>query len=189
MESDIGQDYVDWLNDSQVNQYVQFRHHQNTIESIIEYINSVRCNPHQETFAIVTKKKRRFVGTISVPIFNQNNQGVAYYGVMVGENIYRNTGVGFEAQLLTLKWLFSFSQIRRVGGGGVVSSNIGSIRIKEAIGFVREGVLRQTEVLADGSICDVWQYGMLRQEWKEAETKWEKILKHYEVLPFEKPNR
>jgi RimJ/RimL family protein N-acetyltransferase len=43
--------------------------------------------------------------------------------------------------------------------------NIGSLRVMEKLGMVREGVLRQNRLVRGEFIDEVW-YGVLRTEWE-----------------------
>src|SRR6185503_4155089 len=99
-------------------------------------------------------------------LFDPNGQGYAGYGLMIGDQRARMLGLGGEATILIVEYLFSNPQIRRIQENAY-SENIKSWQTLESLGFKREGVWREHIVLASGKVCDLYTYGMLKSEWQE----------------------
>jgi len=87
---------------------------------------------------------------------------------MVGErNMF---GVGAEAMILIINYLFYDKRIKRISVG-VLSENKITCRTYEQLGFKKEGTLRKHYKLASGRFCDEIKYGILRNEWRVQQKK------------------
>ena len=104
------------------------------------------------------------------------DNGIASYGLMIGDHRAYQCGCGAEATLLYLTYIFADPKIRRVYVT-VISSNRRAQQLIEEVGFQKEGVLRQHSVLASGEICDFYYYGMLKEEWGRYQDSFSDILK------------
>lgn len=85
------------------------------------------------------------------------------YGVMVDE-AHWNRGYGREATSRMVQYAFSELNLHRVELH-VLASNAGGIKAYQAVGFVQEGVMRQTDFV-DGLWEDVLVMSILRGEWQ-----------------------
>jgi ribosomal-protein-serine acetyltransferase len=83
---------------------------------------------------------------------------IAYY---IGAD-YQGSGIATLAVRAILAYSFQALDVNRVELR-CVPANTPSIRLAERLGFVREGVLRQAELL-DGVFADNWVYGLLRED-------------------------
>ncbi|MFM9433971.1 ribosomal-protein-serine acetyltransferase [Janthinobacterium sp. CG_23.3] len=82
-------------------------------------------------------------------------------GYYIGAD-YQGNGIATLAVRAILAYGFQALDVNRVELR-CVAANAPSIRLAERLGFVREGVLRQAELL-DGAFCDLWVYGLLRDD-------------------------
>ena len=180
-ENEINERYLSWLNDPEVNQFLETRYVTPSKETIRDYINGLRSKPGCELFGIFTKKEKIHVGNLSISQYNPSNQGLASYGQMIGEGRARALGVGGEVSALIVEFLFRDPQIHRVWGAAL-ASNVNAWRTSEFLEFRREGTLRNHAVLSDGTRCDVYQYGILREEWPDAREKVAGILKSMQIV-------
>lgn len=160
---EINEQYVSWLNDPKTNAFLEARHQAQTNASIIEYVNRLRSMKGGELFAIFTKNGNRHIGTTAIKMFNPN--GLTSYGLMIGDARAQQFGAGGEATVLLLEYFFQHPEIRKVHGG-VIAANRRAWENLEAIGFSREGELREHALLSSGEVSDVYVYGMLRREWE-----------------------
>lgn len=179
-ECDISGRYLSWLNDKQTNQFLEVRYRKQSQEDIYNYINTLRSQEGCELFGIYIRKNNEHVGNISVLNFNVNNQGSVSYGILVGDKKALILGVGAEATLLLVEYLFWDPRIRRVQAG-VIAKNVKSWRTIETVGFKREGVLRESAVLDSGELSDVYTYGLLRREWEESKCRFGSLLKNIRI--------
>ncbi len=177
---EVSERYVNWLNDPQVNQFLEVRHHKQNIVSVINYINFLRSKKGCELFAIFTKKEHLHIGNIAITDYNPNNQRYAVFGMIIGDIKAQELGLGGQAMALLIDYLFIDPLIIKIKCG-VIAENEKSWKTIEAIGFKRESVLRQRSVLASGKITDVYPYGLLREEWYEKRKIYTLILKDLKI--------
>ena len=78
-------------------------------------------------------------------------------------------GFATEAADALLQWAFDTLDLNRVQAE-TDTRNTASSRVLEKLGFVREGRLRE-DCIVDGEVSDSWVYGLLRREWKRAQTR------------------
>lgn len=178
---EINERYISWLNNPEVNEFLGVRHKKQSIEDVINYINMLRAKPGCELFAVLTKKEHIHIGNVAITHYNPDNQGYVVYGLLIGDPRARMLGLGGEASVLIIEYLFSNPDIRKIQGGAV-ADNYNSCNMFESLGFKREGVLRQHAVLLSGKISDSYLYGMLREEWFSNRAKLAHLLKDMKVL-------
>ncbi len=183
-EKEINDRYVSWVNDNDVIQFLDnVRHKKQSIEDVVDYINLVRSKPGCEVFAILTKNDQIHIGNVGVTLFNPNNQGYAGYGIMIGDPKARILGLGGEATVMIIEYLFRDPSIRRIQGN-VYSDNDKSWKTLETLGFKKEGVLRKHVVLSSGKICDLYMYGLLREEWLEHRMKVMSLINSIKIQDY-----
>ena len=73
-------------------------------------------------------------------------------------------GYATEAAHALLRWAFDTLDLNRVQAE-TDTRNIGSARVLEKLGFVREGTLRE-DCVVNGDVSDSWVYGLLKREWR-----------------------
>ncbi len=72
-----------------------------------------------------------------------------------------------EAAHALLRWAYDTLDLNRVQAE-TDTRNIGSARVLEKLGFVREGTLRE-DCIVDGDVSDSWVFGLLRREWRPSD--------------------
>ena len=70
----------------------------------------------------------------------------------------------------------------------VIADNYSAWRVLESSGIKREGVLRKHAVLLSGKICDIYIYGILREEWFSNRAKVAHLLKDRKVQDYSEGN-
>jgi len=173
--------YLSWLNDPSINEFLEVRHKKQMTEDIITYINTVRADPEREVFAIFLSGEHVHVGTVAITSYDQYNK-VATYGLMIGEKSAQMMGVGAEASVLIIEYLFQYRGVRKISGK-ILAKNERSWRSSESIGFQREGVLRAQSILASGETDDQYVYGLLASEWGRVRQRSLNILQDMNVRP------
>lgn len=73
-------------------------------------------------------------------------------------------GYATEAARVLLQWAFDTLDLNRVQAE-TDTRNLGSARVLEKLGFVREGTLRE-DCVVNGVVSDSWVYGLLRRDWE-----------------------
>lgn len=175
----ITEKYLSWLNDSEINQYLEIRNTISTHESVINYINQTRKKAGCEFFAILLNGTEH-IGNINLTCFNPNSIGYAQYGLMIGEKRAQNIGIGGLASVMIAEYLFSFNEIRKIEHFPI-AANERSWKTAESIGYIREGALRQHDQLTNGDYTDTFIYGMFKTEWLAIRNKFSSILKSFQI--------
>lgn len=175
-ENEINDRYLAWLNDSEINEYLEVRFRKQTIKDIYNYINNLRSTDGGELFAIFDIARNLHIGNCSITHFNPNNNGYAIYGLMIGEKD-NNMGFAIDVEIMIVEYLLSLSEIRKIKGS-VYAINKPAWKILEMLGFKKEGVLRKQVVLSDGTLDDGYVYGLFKEEWNEHKLK-NKTIKYF----------
>ena len=156
--------YVKWLNDPEVNQYLETRWITQDGNTIKEFVRGQRENDHSILFAITLSKQGTHIGNIKIgPIERHHSHGdISYF---IGDKRYWNKGIATKAINLVCGFGFEELKLRRIEAGCYADA-VGSWKALEKNGFVREGIFRE-QVLFHGAYMDIYRYGLLRREWKE----------------------
>lgn len=73
-------------------------------------------------------------------------------------------GYAPESADALLTWAYANLNLNRVQAE-TDTRNLGSARVLEKLGFLREGTLRQ-DCIVNGDVSDSWVYGLLRSDWE-----------------------
>ncbi len=120
-----------------------------------------------EFFWVIEDPTGSAVGHISTHGCNPR-PGVFRYGLSVSRE-HRRRGYASEAVLLVLKCYFEELRYQKCLVE-IHSNNPASVALHEKLGFVREGALRRM-VYTGGRFYDLYQYGMLKEEWEQSPFK------------------
>jgi ribosomal-protein-alanine N-acetyltransferase len=151
--ADATQEYVDWLNDKEVNQYLESRFVLATIENVKKFIESVSKSENNYFFAIVDNESHTHVGNIKIgPVNTFHKRGDI--GILVGNKNFWGKGVATEAISLISDFAFNNLNLDKVMAG-CYSNNIGSYKAFIKCGFVEEGLFKHHCISATGEVVDV----------------------------------
>ncbi|MBA8802165.1 RimJ/RimL family protein N-acetyltransferase [Nocardioides ginsengisegetis] len=103
-----------------------------------------------------------FLGWCSLNRWNPDHRS-ASLGYCYGEAAWGH-GYATEAAGALLDWAFATLDLNRVQAE-TDTRNLGSARVLEKLGFLREGTLRE-DCVVDGDVSDSWVHGLLRREWR-----------------------
>ena len=146
----ISQNYVDWMNDDEVNKYLESGGDY-TLEKLSSFLNQVQSNPIL-FWAIVIKESEKHIGNIKIdPISHRNKVGE--YGIMIGDKEEWGKGYAKEATQVVIDFCFSDKLDLRKITLGVVSENTGALQLYKKRGFIQEGLLKH-HAIHDGKWCD-----------------------------------
>ncbi len=116
------------------------------------------------TFAICLFEGDRHIGNCGLEAIERDN-GVATFGILIGEKDCRGQGLGEEATRTLCRFAFDEMNLHKIRLD-VYASNAGAVRTYESVGFKREGVLRE-DAFRGGRYIDVVRMGLLRGELTE----------------------
>tara|TARA_Y100001960_G_C14731621_1_gene857902 strand:- start:108 stop:737 length:630 start_codon:yes stop_codon:yes gene_type:complete len=165
-KNDITIEYVNWLNDNEVNKYLEVRHVKQNLISIFNYINNIRSKDGCDVFGIYYNKSDLMVGTIGISHFDKFNKRLEY-GLLIGDKKARQIGIGFLATILFYEYIFSEYDIIKIYNP-VVDENKNAWTLVESLGSIREGILRNHFIFSSGNIKNMYLYGILKDDWLNA---------------------
>jgi len=175
--SEINDKYLSWLNDKDINQYLEVRYKKQEYTDIINYINYLRSKESCELFAIFLKKEKLHIGNATITSYNLHDDGCVDFGIMLGDSRTHSMGIGGEIHVLLLEYFFSDPRIIRINAGAY-SDNVIACRTLESVGYIKEGVFRKRFLLSNGQRCDANWYGMLREDWEVSKNKLQRLRKN-----------
>ena len=130
-----------------------------------------KCNQEPETprkFATIASKSGMPLGWV-VCYMNDRFPQTRSVGISICEDKYLNKGIGTEALRLWIRYLFTHSDVHRIGLD-TWSLNPRMVHVAEKLGFTSEGAQREM-IEWQGQWHDLIHYGMLRGEWEEMERR------------------
>ena len=160
-ESDVGEEYVGWLNDYEVTRYLETGKFPSTPETILRYLERFQDSTTDLVFAIVDRETDQHIGNVTLNRINWIHR-TADTGLMIGQREFWGKEYGFEAWRLVIEYAFQRLGLRKIIAGAV-ADNVTSLAVLKKLGFKAEGTLRQ-EYLVDGEYRDGVRLGLLREE-------------------------
>jgi aminopeptidase-like protein/methionyl-tRNA formyltransferase/RimJ/RimL family protein N-acetyltransferase len=128
---DASEDYCAWLNDSEVNVYLETR--ESTIEGLKEYIQKQIDNPNSIFVGVFDKENNTHIGNIKLEPIEWHKKR-ATFGILIGNKDYWGKGIGTEATQLIVNYAFDKLDLVELELG-VIEQNKKAIRVYEKIGF------------------------------------------------------
>lgn len=160
-ESDINEDYINWLNDAEVTQYTETGKYPSTPESIRVFIERFQGGTSDIIFAIVDKETDQHIGNVTLNRINWIHR-TADTGLIIGRKDFWGKGYAFEAWSLVTEYAFQRLGLRKITAGAIID-NVTSIAVLKKLGFKIEGTYRQ-EFFVNGEYRDALRFGLLKKE-------------------------
>jgi [ribosomal protein S5]-alanine N-acetyltransferase len=158
---DVSQRYIDWLNDPEVNRYLESRFQVHTLETTRAFVAAQLADPSVLLLGIHSLELGRHVGNIKLgPI--QRPHGLAEVGIMIGDRGAWGLGIASEAISAIAEIARHELGLRKLTAG-CYRSNGASGRAFVKAGFQVEGV-RPRHFLLDGSEEDLVLLGRWLEE-------------------------
>lgn len=138
---DATPEYVSWLNDPEVSQYMESRFQIHTLETLKQYITDRNADVNTYFFAIVRKDSEKMIGSIKLgPVDRNHNRGEI--GIMIGDKDSWGQGFASEAIKLISDFGFNTFKLHKIVAG-VYAENMGSRKAFLKNGFEEEAVLKK----------------------------------------------
>ena len=116
--------------------------------------------------AICTSEDNLYIGNIYLTGIDYVNRKASSH-ILIGNRDYWNGGYGTEAMRLLIDYAFNHRNLNRIEAR-VLEDNFGSRKMHEKLGYIQEGVLRQS-VFKDGVYKNQVLYALLKEEYKQAD--------------------
>jgi RimJ/RimL family protein N-acetyltransferase len=160
-ESDVCEDYLNWLNDHEVTRHLETGFFPSTPTSVQNYLKRFQGSTTDLAFAIIDRPTEQHIGNVTLNRIHWVHR-TADTGLMIGRKEFWGKGYAFEAWSLVIDYAFNRLGLRKIIAGAR-AENLASLTVLKKLGFKVEGVLRQ-EFVADGKYCDGIRMGMFRDE-------------------------
>jgi len=149
IESDASEEYCEWLNDEEVNKYLETR--KTTIPELVEYIKDKNQSEDCLFLGIFDSNNDKHIGNIKLePISFDEKKGKL--GILLGDKSYWGKGIGREAMVLFIDYAFAKLGLNKVYLG-VISENKKAIKSYKSLGFKITETLPESANY-DGTIYD-----------------------------------
>ncbi len=156
-EEDATEEYLGWMRDPEVTQYLESRFGEHSIDSLRDFIASNAGRDDTLLVAIVDRDSGRHVGNVKVGPLSPHH-GTADLGLMIGDRSVWGKGYGTEAIELATRLAFERLGARKLTAG-CYSGNTGSAGAFRRAGWIEEGS-RPAQYLDDqGNVHDQLMFG------------------------------
>jgi len=160
-EQDASEVYASWLNDPEVNQYLETRHELQTVAGCRQFIDDMNRSETDHLFGIFLRDTDQHIGNIKLGFVNLRYQS-AQVSLLIGEKAA--WGKGFATEAIRAISRFGFENLALCKlEAGCYEDNLGSLRAFLSAGYVVEGFFRQHVVLR-GRRRGCFYLGMLNSE-------------------------
>lgn len=116
------------------------------------------------SFKVIDEESRNVIGHISLGRIDNINKSARIGKVLVGDTKMRGRSIGKHMMKAVLHIAFEELKLHRVTLG-VFDFNTSAISCYEKIGFVKEGLLRDSKKVGE-TFWSLWEMSMLEYEWK-----------------------
>lgn len=143
-------DYVSWLNDPEINRYLETRGNKSESD-IRDFINASNQNPSVLLLGIFADDKH--IGNIKADLVPHHK--TAGIGLLIGDKNFHGKGIGTKVIQAVSDLLFSQQYGIYKINAGIYESNTPSVRAFEKAGYKTEYIKRAHVINADGRREDV----------------------------------
>ncbi|MFT6899912.1 MAG: ribosomal-protein-alanine N-acetyltransferase [Colwellia sp.] len=158
--NDVNSTYVNWLNDPQVNQYLETRFQQQTLSSVTCFVADILANNSDHLFTIRSHLNGH-IGNIKIGGINKHH-GVGYISLFIGDKTVWGKGYAKQAIQLVSDYAFNTLQLRKLSARAY-QPNIGSTKAFLSAGYKHDGIFKDHFVL-HGKSCDLIQVCLFKSE-------------------------
>lgn len=160
-EDMITKEYLSWLKNTDVNQYMEVRFDSCIENSLVDFIKDVNKSPDALILAIRDENDRH-IGNIKINW--DPNHMVGDIGIMIGDKDSWGKGIGSNAVQLMTKFSTDIIGLHKIIGG-IYERNFASKCIFQKSGFAREAILKnQALVSGEYENIEIWTYFQKRSK-------------------------
>lgn len=160
---DISDRYIAWLNDPQVNQFLEVRFSPQNRKSMEAYVQLHEQAKDRYLWGIYPKTQDFYVGTATLTQINLHH-GSGEIGLLIGEMEYWGKNASMEAMKLVMQFGFEALRLRRLTGGSYAANHGMNFTFKR-LGFRCEGKNVKGFQVTPGVYGDGYRWAILKEEW------------------------
>jgi RimJ/RimL family protein N-acetyltransferase len=158
---DVNERYVSWLNDPEVNRYLETRHSKQTLQTCRAFVDDCIRSATSHLFGIFLKADGEHIGNAKIGFVNRLYE-TAQVSLFIGEKGLWGKGLSKEVIHGITGFGFNKMQLHRLEAG-CYEDNLGSLRAFLKVGYSVEGFFRDN-VVVDGRRTGCFKLGILRNE-------------------------
>jgi RimJ/RimL family protein N-acetyltransferase len=143
--------------------HFSFPLNEHQIENYIK--NANKDNSDTFVYSVIHKDTGNVIGHISLGQLDKKNKSARVEKVLVGDENLRGQGIGQLIMKEILKVAFDEFKLHRVSLG-VFDFNLSAIACYEKVGFIKEGLHRDSRKIGD-EYWSLWEMSILENEWIE----------------------
>lgn len=151
-EADANEEYVNWLNDPIVNQFLETRLYQQSLSTIKAFIQETIANPAEHLFTIRLKQSHQHIGNIKVGSINSTH-GVGEISLFIGNKAYWGKGIATKAIKLISSYSINHLALRKLSAGAY-KPNKGSTFAFLKAGYQEDCIMTE-HYLLNNQPCDL----------------------------------
>ena len=144
---DVSLNYLSWLNNPQVNQFLETRFETQSIESISDYIQKSLNTNNEYLFAIRTIGGNEHIGNIKLGPIN-NNHKIGDISLFIGDTNFWGKGVAVEAINTITKFAFEQLDLYKISAGAY-AENTASTNAFIKAGYKKDGIRKNHFLFQD----------------------------------------
>ena len=141
-ESDASEEYCSWINDSDVNKYLEAK--KTTVEELREYIKEKKESKNAIFYGIFMKETEKHIGNIKLEPIDWDKKK-AMMGIMLGDKESWGLGLGKEAIELLLEHVKKEHSLKEIELG-VRSEHTRAIALYKKLGFAESNIFMKKEL-------------------------------------------
>lgn len=147
---DASEQYLSWLNDPEINKFLESRYDTATLTSIDNYIKNCKNDKSSFLFGIFDNTTSNHIGNIKLTINFHHKRG--NIGILIGERKLMSKGFATNAVKLLTDFGFERFDLHKINAGMYIE-NKASTRIFEKNGYKVDAVLKE-DSFSDGRWID-----------------------------------
>lgn len=163
---DVSAEYVAWMNDREVIQYLESRFYPQDKQSVSAFVESMLKSDADYFFAILDKETGKHIGNIKLGSINPHHL-YADIGIILGDKDFWGKGRARDAIRLVTRFAFEELNLRKVTAGAY-SINQGSVKAFLANGFSIEGEWKSHYLTDEKKTVDGICLGILNEKFKSS---------------------
>jgi len=138
---DVTQNYLVWMQDEEVVQFMECRGESYTLEELKDYVERMNESHNDFLFGVYTKDENEHIGNIKIGEINLMHK-FGNLGLFIGNK--KKWGVGYGAEAVKLATEFAFKELNlNKLTAGIYENNIGCYRAFLKAGYNEAGRLKK----------------------------------------------